>query len=50
MSGALIRRFELDGGFDETTSVDICPGYFEDKLLGWLKEQGVEPRVEPWHI
>ena len=34
-----------DGGFAETTSFDICPTCFTEKLVPWLKSQGAEPTI-----
>ena len=30
----------------ETTSFDICPDCFKNKLIPWLKSQGAEPTVK----
>lgn len=37
-----------EGGMGKTTSFDICPACFEDKLIPWLKEQGAEPTITDW--
>lgn len=38
----------LDGGAGETTSFDLCPKCFEERLQPWLEQQGALPKVEPW--
>jgi hypothetical protein len=45
-----MRIGELDpgGDFGEDTTVDLCPKCFTEKLLPWLKTQGVKPRTEKW--
>lgn len=35
-----------DGGNGTQTVVDLCGKCFTDRLLPWLKSQGVEPREE----
>lgn len=35
-----------DGGDTETTSADLCPACFSDRLLPWLAAQGVKLAVE----
>jgi hypothetical protein len=37
-----------DGGSGEETSVDMCGKCFDEKLVPWLRAQGVAPRTEPW--
>lgn len=41
-----IGRAYPDNGQSETTTFDICPGCFRDKLIPWFKSQGADPRVE----
>jgi hypothetical protein len=35
-----------DNGNHATTTVDLCPTCFRDKLLPWLASQGAKPRTE----
>lgn len=35
-----------DGTWLDVTTVDMCGGCFETKLVPWLKSQGIEPRTE----
>jgi len=37
-----------EGGSGTTTSFDVCPGCFENKLVPWLAEQGATPIEEEW--
>lgn len=37
-----------EGGSGDETSVDMCGKCFEEKLVPWLRSQGVEPRTEDW--
>lgn len=38
---------EFPEGFDgQTTFVDMCKICFTDKLIPWIRSQGVEPRTE----
>ncbi len=38
----------LDGGVGETTTFDICPTCFDERLRVWLEGQGATARVEAW--
>jgi hypothetical protein len=37
-----------EGGAGEEVSVDLCGKCFDEKLVPWLRSQGVEPRTEDW--
>lgn len=37
-----------EGGSGDETSVDMCGECFDEKLVPWLRSQGVEPRTEDW--
>lgn len=37
-----------EGGSGEDVSVDMCGKCFDEKLVPWLRSQGVEPRTEEW--
>lgn len=39
----------LNGGVGQTSSFDICPRCFEERLQPWLTAQGAEVLVEDWH-
>lgn len=39
-----------EGGYGTKLSVDMCPDCFKDKLIVWLKEQGVQVKEEDWSI
>lgn len=34
--------------FGETTTIDICPKCFIEKLIPWMKSQGCEPTITEW--
>lgn len=35
-------------GYAETTSVDMCGKYFKEKLIPWVKSQGIEMQVKEY--
>ena len=37
-----------EGGDGEEMSVDMCGKCFDEKLVSWLRSQGVVPRTESW--
>ncbi len=37
-----------EGGSGTKVDVDICPACFREKLIPWLKSQGVEVKTEEW--
>jgi hypothetical protein len=37
-----------EGGSGQEVLVDLCAKCFDDKLVPWLRSQGVNPRVEDW--
>lgn len=37
-----------EGGSGTETSVDMCGKCFDERLVQWLRSQGVEPRTEDW--
>lgn len=37
-----------EGGSGELVHIDICGKCFTNKLIPWIKSQGVEPTVEYW--
>ena len=38
-----------EGGVGETTYVDLCGKCFDEKLIPWLRSQGVKPYIEEWY-
>ncbi len=41
-------RYSLDGGYGTKIEVDICPDCFRNKLVPWLKTQGVKINKIEW--
>ena len=37
-----------EGGSGIQVDVDLCPGCFRDKLIPWLKSQGVQIKMGKW--
>ena len=37
-----------DGGYGEVLDIDICPDCFKEKLIPWLKGQGVDCTFKKW--
>ena len=38
-----------DGGHGERIDLDICPECFKERLIPWLKEQGVTVEPTEWY-
>ncbi len=39
-----------EAGFGKETNVDLCGQCFEEKLIPWLRSQGVKPNEEYWNV
>lgn len=37
-----------EGGSGDEIHVDMCGKCFDEKLVPWLRSQGVQPRTEDW--